>query len=117
MFLIFDNTGALVMTSSVLPSSHTEEQGYTNVVVEDYDDSVSYSLVDGEIVTGELPPADEAEMARLDAEFEAEIYKYDRANEYPSIGDQLDALFHAGVFPQEMADQIQATKDKYPKET
>jgi hypothetical protein len=42
-------------------------------------------------------------------------YKLDRVKEYPSIGDQLDALFHAGVFPAEMAAQIQAIKDKYPK--
>lgn len=42
-------------------------------------------------------------------------YKIDRAKAYPSIGDQLDALFHAGVFPQEMAAQIQAVKDQYPK--
>jgi hypothetical protein len=42
-------------------------------------------------------------------------YKYNRKSEYPSIGDQLDALFHAGVFPPEMAAQIQAIKDKYPK--
>jgi len=39
-----------------------------------------------------------------------------RASEYPPIGDQLDALFHAGVFPADMAAQIQAIKDKYPKE-
>jgi len=39
-----------------------------------------------------------------------------RASEYPAIGDQLDALFHAGVFPADMAAQIQAIKDKYPKE-
>jgi len=38
-----------------------------------------------------------------------------RVAEYPPIGDQLDALFHAGVFPQEMADKIQAVKNKYPK--
>ena len=38
-----------------------------------------------------------------------------RVAEYPSIGDQLDALFHTGVFPQEMADKIQAVKNKYPK--
>jgi len=38
-----------------------------------------------------------------------------RQSEYPPIGDQLDALFHAGVFPQEMADKIQAVKNKYPK--
>lgn len=42
-------------------------------------------------------------------------YTEKRAAEYPSIGDQLDALFHAGVFPPEMAAQIQAVKDKYPK--
>ena len=38
-----------------------------------------------------------------------------RSSEYPSIGDQLDALFHAGVFPADMAAKIQAVKDKYPK--
>jgi hypothetical protein len=39
-----------------------------------------------------------------------------RKREYPTIGDQLDALFRAGVFPAEMAALIQAVKDKYPKE-
>lgn len=38
-----------------------------------------------------------------------------RRSEYPPIGDQLDALFHAGVFPPEMAAMLQAVKDKYPK--
>lgn len=38
-----------------------------------------------------------------------------RVPEYPSIGDQLDDLFHAGVFSPEMAAKIQAIKDKYPK--
>jgi hypothetical protein len=42
-------------------------------------------------------------------------YAQKRQSEYPAIGDQLDALFHAGVFPLEMAAQIQAVKDKYPK--
>lgn len=42
-------------------------------------------------------------------------YVQKRKAEYPTIGDQLDALFHAGVFPAEMAAQIQAVKDKYPK--
>jgi hypothetical protein len=40
-----------------------------------------------------------------------------RRNEYPAIGDQLDALFHAGVFPEDMAAKIQAVKTKYPKES
>lgn len=42
-------------------------------------------------------------------------YADKRREEYPAIGDQLDALFHAGVFPADMAAQIQAVKDKYPK--
>ena len=42
-------------------------------------------------------------------------YQEQRVREYPSIGDQLDALFHAGVFPDDMAATIQAVKDKYPK--
>ena len=55
------------------------------------------------------------EIARLKAEYERTEYQRQRVPEYPSIGDQLDALFHAGVFPPEMAAQIQAIKDKYPK--
>jgi len=57
----------------------------------------------------------QAEITRLQAEFESKAYQRSRAAEYPAIGDQLDALFHAGVFPAEMAAQIQAIKDKYPK--
>lgn len=57
----------------------------------------------------------DAEIARLQAEYEAKEYARKRAAEYPAIGDQLDALFHAGVFPPEMAAMIQAVKDKYPK--
>lgn len=57
----------------------------------------------------------EAEIARLQAEYDLTEYQRQRAPEYPTIGDQLDALFHAGVFPPEMAEKIQAVKDKYPK--
>ena len=56
-----------------------------------------------------------AEVLRLQAEYEAQTYARSRTPEYPAIGDQLDALFHAGVFPAEMAAAIQAVKDKYPK--
>ena len=55
------------------------------------------------------------EIERLKAEYELTQYQRQRKPEYPSITDQLDALFHAGVFPPEMAEQIQAIKDKYPK--
>ena len=57
----------------------------------------------------------QTELARLQSEYDAKEYARKRAPEYPSIGDQLDALFKAGVFPADMAAQIQAVKDKYPK--
>ena len=57
----------------------------------------------------------ETELARLITEYENAEYARSRSMEYPAIGDQLDALFHAGVFPEEMAAKIQAVKDKYPK--
>jgi hypothetical protein len=56
-----------------------------------------------------------AEIQRLQAEYDAQFYRQERAAQYPPIGDQLDALFHAGVFPAEMAAQIQAVKDQFPK--
>lgn len=57
----------------------------------------------------------EIDLAAVNAWQDPNAYKAKRAAEYPAIGDQLDALFHAGVFPPEMAAQIQAIKDKYPK--
>ena len=74
-----------------------------------------------ELLNGDLP--DEESLVKMIQEsYEEDMirlnqteYQRQRAPEYPSIGDQLDALFHAGVFPPEMAAQIQAVKDKYPK--
>tara|TARA_R110000823_G_scaffold277831_2_gene396320 strand:- start:3697 stop:4074 length:378 start_codon:yes stop_codon:yes gene_type:complete len=42
-------------------------------------------------------------------------YQRSRWANYPTLGDQLDALYHAGVFPEEMTAQIKAVKDLYPK--
>jgi len=58
----------------------------------------------------------EYDKSAVEAEAAKTAYITQRAAEYPSIGDQLDALFHAGVFPADMAAKIQAVKDKYPKE-
>ena len=50
-----------------------------------------------------------------DAYLTETAYKDKRRGEYPDIGDQLDALYHAGVFPTDMAAKIKAVKDKYSK--
>jgi hypothetical protein len=57
----------------------------------------------------------EIDISAVNSWVNPDTYKQNRAKEYPSIGDQLDALFKAGVFPSDMAAQIQAIKDKYPK--
>ena len=45
----------------------------------------------------------------------ANQYKPKRQAEYPSIGDQLDALWKGGSAAEAMLAQIQAVKTKYPK--
>lgn len=57
----------------------------------------------------------EAELERITTLWEESDYRRNRKFQYPSIGDQLDALYHAGVFPEEMAAEIAAVKSKYPK--
>lgn len=59
----------------------------------------------------------EAELERLKVKEKETLYQSQRKKEYPEIGDQLDSLFHAGLFPPEMAAKIQSIKDKYPKNT
>ena len=55
------------------------------------------------------------DMDAVNAWVDPEQYKAQRVQEYPPIGDQLDALFKAGVFPADMAAAIAAVKAKYPK--
>jgi len=73
-----------------------------------------------DVVTWMTTPISEAdittEQTRLQAEYDSQAYARSRAAEYPHIGDQLDSLFHAGVFPDDMTAILQAVKDKYPKE-
>jgi hypothetical protein len=55
------------------------------------------------------------EQRRLQQAYDWDEYKRNRAREYPSIQEQLDSLYHAGVFPAEMAARIRAVKEKYPR--
>lgn len=57
----------------------------------------------------------DAEFDSAMAEYNLNVVRAQRVKAYPSIGDQLDALFHAGVFPEDMAAKIQAVKDAIPK--
>ncbi len=68
--------------------------------------------------SGQTPPTDaeiDAEIKRLQAEYDAQEYARSRKPEYPDIGDQLDDLYHKGAFSDEMAAKIKAIKDAHPK--
>ena len=55
----------------------------------------------------------QAEVTRLQAEYEAKEYQRQRAKEYPSFADQFDLLYHGGYDAWKAA--IDEVKDKYPK--
>lgn len=65
----------------------------------------------------ELPPPTEeelqAEVERLQAEYENNQYQRDRAEAYPSIEDQLDLLYHGGL--DAWKEEINKIKEQYPK--
>ncbi len=107
-FYIDQNENKIIAASkNQLPSDHVMAAGFDEVIAPDgFEFTVPYVNDDGENRVRDMT-AQEL-LAALS-------YADKRVVEYPSIGDQLDALFHAGVFPPEMAAQIQAIKNKYPK--
>jgi hypothetical protein len=77
-----------------------------NATVDHIRGDVAYDA-NGDVVT--------VDLAAAQTLADSKAYVEQRVLEYPTIGDQLDALYHAGVFPDDMAAQIQAVKNKYPK--
>lgn len=92
---------------------------------------VAAVVTDGKIVewTHALPRPDEKQAAAIETEYQAYLaanaYQADRAEEYPPLGDQLDAIWkivqaiNAGdSMPADalaVMAAVQAIKDKYPK--
>ncbi len=56
----------------------------------------------------------DAEVARLEAEYDALEYSRDRAVEYPSMADQLDYIYHNGIAKWK-SDMVKPVKDAHPK--
>ena len=55
------------------------------------------------------------DKAAVQKYFDDHAYIAKRVAEYPSIGDQLDALWKGGDAAAEMLAKVQAVKTKYPK--
>ena len=56
-----------------------------------------------------------AKITELQSAFDAQAYARARKPLYPAIGDQLDDLYHAGVFSAEMTATLKKVKDDNPK--
>mgnify|MGYP003628767295 CR=1 FL=1 len=54
-----------------------------------------------------------AKQVELQTAYDAKEYQRDRKEEYPSIADQLDDIYHNGIDAWKAT--IKVTKDKYPK--
>jgi hypothetical protein len=52
-------------------------------------------------------------IEELQAEYEANQYQRDRAEQYPSTADQLDMLYHQGI--EGWKAEIKKVKDAHPK--
>ena len=61
------------------------------------------------------PEATLPSQADIDVKIKELEWLENRRSEYPSIGDQLDKIYHDGIDAWK-ADMIKPIKDKYPKE-
>ena len=79
---------------------------YNNVVtIIEKNDTITCLDKDGKTVS--------IDMSAVNAEVTKNEYKDKRKNEYPSVVDQLDDIYHNGIDAWKAT--IKATKDKYPK--
>lgn len=78
---------------------------YSNVVTVD-DDAGAFDAQGNKV---------EIDIAAVNAWVNPNAYKNQRLAEYPSIGDQLDALWKGGAAAEEMLATVMAVKAKYPK--
>jgi len=53
------------------------------------------------------------DLSAVDEQYNKMLYIASRANEYPSVVDQLDDIYHNGIDAWKAT--IKTTKDKYPK--
>ena len=65
---------------------------------------------------GDTKPSDSAittKLAELKTDYANKEYQRKRADEYPTVVDQLDLIYHSGIDAWKA--KIKETKDKYPK--
>ena len=108
--------------SKYVPSTPKVRESFADIAsipisVGDTNTIESYKVVrDNKIKAQQEEVFKKAEEDKKKAESQLVSYTTVRSAMYPPIGDQLDSLYHAGVFPEEMANRIREVKEKYPKD-
>jgi len=101
--MIIEAIKVLGVTEFVCDSSGTEESfNATYKSLSESNPSITWDQV-------------QAELQRLQAEYDSNQYQRDRATAYPPIGDQLDMIYHAGLGGDAFQAAISAVKQEYPK--
>ena len=104
------NTGVFTIHDAVPSLRPNSEWSITS------DDNINHVLIwyDTNEETEPTQAEIDAEVIRLQAEYDAQEYARNREAEYPSTGDQLDYIFHNGVAKWK-TDMIEPVKTKYLK--
>jgi hypothetical protein len=111
---IIANPGSVYLGGSIDPDNLPD--WWEKLPPEEQENILNSNPTSDEIVLG--PPPTEEELKSLGAkmyELEQTNWLRNRISQYPPIGDQLDALYHAGVFPEEMAAVLASVKSNNPK--
>lgn len=119
MNLIFNADGSFIMAQKNANKFYQDNENYIIAKVEDYDMEYSYSYNDGVVKGNKIVPSenDLKDIEDINKKLE---YQQPRKNEYPSIEEQLDKLFHDinnGTLDKKGSfySAISTIKDKYPK--
>jgi hypothetical protein len=93
--LIFNSSdGSFHMASSNVNKFYINNDDFVAVHVTDFDTDYSYSLIDNEVVKGDIITLSADEVAQMEADVLATAHHTPRILAFPSLGEQLDLLYH-----------------------
>tara|TARA_B100001093_G_C26811527_1_gene1007775 strand:- start:56 stop:427 length:372 start_codon:yes stop_codon:yes gene_type:complete len=122
IYLIFNSSdGSFHMASSSINKFYENNTDFVIKEFSDWDPEYSYTLVDDEVAKGDLIEISDEETAEIEASVVAAAHHTPRILAFPSVGEQLDLLYHdidnnkldkTGEFYK----TLKAVKDSNPKQ-
>ena len=102
---------------------HNKEPQTIDAIIELKTDAIVSTFADGSIVWHDDNPTNITDkqisdkLAVLVTEYDAQVYARNRAEEYPSQGDQMDMIYKDNKNSTTThADAVEAVKTKWPKD-